>query len=139
MSDLASDPLTHRRVLGIALPIVLSNATVPILGAVDTAVVGQMGSPVPIGAVGIGALILSMLYWVFGFLRMGTPQHTETDLGLDEVTERDRRRLGIQLQWILARCCVFRVITEQRPVSTVDRQLLMLVIALHVDTMCNTG
>lgn len=65
-------PLTHRRLLKIALPIVLSNATVPILGAVDTGVVGQMGQAVPIGAVGIGAIILSAVYWVFGFLRMGT-------------------------------------------------------------------
>ncbi|TMV09659.1 MATE family efflux transporter [Ruegeria sediminis] len=68
----ASAPITHRRVLKIALPIVLSNATVPILGAVDTGVVGQLGEAAPIGAVGIGAVILSTLYWVFGFLRMGT-------------------------------------------------------------------
>lgn len=70
--DAAAVPLTHKRVLHIALPIVLSNATVPILGAVDTGVVGQIGDPVPIGAVGIGAIILSAIYWVFGFLRMGT-------------------------------------------------------------------
>ena len=65
-------PITHRRVLAIALPIVVSNATVPILGIVDTGVVGQLGAAAPIGAVGIGATILTALYWVFGFLRMGT-------------------------------------------------------------------
>ena len=54
-------PVTHRRVLNIALPIVLSNATVPILGAVDTGVVGQMGRAAPIGAVGIGAIVLSAI------------------------------------------------------------------------------
>lgn len=64
--------LTHRRVLHISLPIVISNATVPLLGIVDTGVVGQMGLAAPIGAVGIGAVILSALYWIFGFLRMGT-------------------------------------------------------------------
>ena len=64
--------MTHRRVLKIALPIVLSNATVPILGAVDVGVVGQMGEAAPIGAVGLGAIILSSIYWMFGFLRMGT-------------------------------------------------------------------
>ena len=64
--------LGHRRVLHIALPILLSNATVPILGIVDTGVVGQMGQAAPIGAVGIGAIILSAIYWIFGFLRMGT-------------------------------------------------------------------
>ncbi|MAY87536.1 MAG: MATE family efflux transporter [Pseudooceanicola sp.] len=79
MADIAASgtgvedrPITHARVLKIAVPIVLSNATVPILGAVDTGVIGQMGAAAPIGAVGIGAIILSSLYWVFGFLRMGT-------------------------------------------------------------------
>ncbi|MFO1138191.1 MAG: MATE family efflux transporter [Paracoccus sp. (in: a-proteobacteria)] len=64
--------ITNRRVLAIALPIVLSNATIPILGAVDTGVVGQLGRAEPIGAVGIGAVILASIYWIFGFLRMGT-------------------------------------------------------------------
>ena len=63
--------LTHSRVLKIALPIMISNATVPILGAVDTGVVGQMGEAAPIGAVGIGAIVLTAIYWIFGFLRMG--------------------------------------------------------------------
>ncbi len=74
MSDTAARApaeITHRRVLKIALPIVLSNATVPILGAVDVGVVGQMGEAAPIGAVGLGAIILSSIYWIFGFLRMG--------------------------------------------------------------------
>ena len=64
--------LSHKRVLGVAIPIVLANVTIPILGAVDTAVVGQMGLAAPIGAVGIGAIIISAIYWLFGFLRMGT-------------------------------------------------------------------
>jgi MATE family multidrug resistance protein len=64
--------ITHRRVLNVAVPIVISNATIPILGAVDTGVVGQLGQAAPIGAVGIGAVILTTIYWVFGFLRMGT-------------------------------------------------------------------
>ncbi|MDJ0827247.1 MAG: MATE family efflux transporter [Rhodobacter sp.] len=68
----APDALTHGRVLKIAVPIMISNATVPILGAVDTGVVGQMGEAAPIGAVGIGAIILTAVYWIFGFLRMGT-------------------------------------------------------------------
>ena len=64
--------VSNRRVLAIALPIVLSNATVPLLGAVDTGVIGQLGQAAPIGAVGIGAVILSSIYWMCGFLRMGT-------------------------------------------------------------------
>ncbi len=68
----AAEAVGHRRVLRIAVPIVISNATVPILGAVDTGVVGQMGLAAPIGAVGLGAIVLSAFYWFFGFLRMGT-------------------------------------------------------------------
>jgi multidrug resistance protein, MATE family len=67
----AARAITHRRVLAVAVPIVISNATIPILGAVDTAVVGQLGEAAPIGAVGLGAVILATLYWTFGFLRMG--------------------------------------------------------------------
>ena len=63
--------LTHARIWRIAGPIVLSNATVPLLGAVDTGVVGQMGLAAPIGAVGLGAGGLATVYWICGFLRMG--------------------------------------------------------------------
>ena len=82
-----ADSLTHGRVLKIALPIVISNATVPILGAVDTGVVGQMGLAAPIGAVGIGAIILSGLYWLFGFLRMGTAGLTAQAHGAGQAGE----------------------------------------------------
>ncbi|KIT18153.1 MATE family efflux transporter [Jannaschia aquimarina] len=78
---------SHRRVLRIALPIVLSNATVPILGAVDTGVVGQMGEAAPIAAVGVGAIILTSVYWIFGFLRMGTTGLVAQALGKDEDEE----------------------------------------------------
>ncbi len=64
--------ITHARVARIALPVVLSNATVPLLGAVDTAVIGQLGQAAPLGAVGMGAVVLATLYWAFGFLRMST-------------------------------------------------------------------
>lgn len=80
-------PITHARVLKIALPIVISNATVPILGAVDTGVVGQLGQAAPIGAVGIGAVILTGIYWVFGFLRMGTTGLTSQAHGKGETGE----------------------------------------------------
>ena len=79
--------ITHRRVLTIAIPIVISNATVPILGAVDTGVIGQLGAAAPIGAVGIGAIILGALYWIFGFLRMGTVGLTSQALGAGDKRE----------------------------------------------------
>ncbi len=80
-------PVTHRRVLAIALPIMVSSATIPLLGAVDTAVVGQLGQAAPIGAVGLGAVILASIYWVFGFLRMGTTGLVAQARGAGETTE----------------------------------------------------
>ena len=79
--------LTHARVLKIALPIVLANVTVPLLGLVDTAVVGQLGLAAPIGAVGLGAVILSSVYWIFGFLRMGTTGLTAQAHGAGDTGE----------------------------------------------------
>ncbi len=86
MSETAVN-LTHSRVLKIAFPIVLANATVPILGLVDTGVVGQLGQAAPIGAVGIGAIILTGLYWLFGFLRMGTTGMVAQALGAGDRAE----------------------------------------------------
>jgi MATE family multidrug resistance protein len=82
-----STSLSHKRVLGVAIPIVLANATIPILGAVDTAVVGQLGLAVPIGAVGIGAIIITAIYWLFGFLRMGTTGLTAQAIGSGDKPE----------------------------------------------------
>jgi len=79
--------VTHRRILTIAVPIVISNATVPILGAVDTGVVGQMGQAAPIGAVGVGAVVLSAIYWIFGFLRMGTTGLASQAIGANDNDE----------------------------------------------------
>lgn len=85
--SISPETITHRRVLRVALPIVISNATVPILGAVDTAVIGQLGLAAPIGAVGIGAVILAAFYWFFGFLRMGTSGLVAQARGAGDVAE----------------------------------------------------
>lgn len=79
--------LTSPRVLRIAAPIVLANLTTPLLGAVDTGVVGQLGEAAPIGAVGLGAVILTFFYWAFGFLRMGTAGLAAQALGAGEARE----------------------------------------------------
>jgi len=82
-------PITNRRVLAIALPIVLSNATIPLMGLVDTYAVGQLGAAAPIGGVAIGAIILSAVYWIFGFLRMGTTGLVAQAAGRGDIPERD--------------------------------------------------
>ncbi len=83
------NPITHSRVLAISLPIVISNATIPLLGIVDTGVVGQLGEAAPIGAVALGATILTTIYWVFGFLRMGTAGLAAQALGAKDRDETE--------------------------------------------------
>ncbi|MBP5629392.1 MAG: MATE family efflux transporter [Bacteroidaceae bacterium] len=70
-----------RKIFKIALPAIVSNITVPLLGLVDTAIVGHMGSASFIGAIAVGGVIFSVIYWLFTFLRMGTSGLTAQDLG----------------------------------------------------------
>jgi MATE family multidrug resistance protein len=79
--------LTHRDVAVVALPITLSNATTPLVGFVDTAVIGQLGEAHLIGGVAIAANIFNALYWGFGFLRMGTTGLTAQAAGAADSTE----------------------------------------------------
>lgn len=73
--------------LAIAVPMILSNATVPLLGIVDTAVIGQLNDPALIGGVALGATIFAMLFWAFGFLRMGTTGLTAQAAGAGDSPE----------------------------------------------------
>jgi len=68
----SDDLLTPRHILYLAWPIILANIAVPMLGVVDTAVIGHLGAAAPLGAIAIGAQIFSFIYWGMGFLRMGT-------------------------------------------------------------------
>ena len=85
--------LTHRDVLSIAIPVMLSNVSTPLIGIVDTAVVGRIPDPAYIGAVAVGALVFSFLFWAFGFLRMGTTGLTAQALGASD-SEEIRSCLG---------------------------------------------
>lgn len=73
--------LTHQRYLAVTLPFVLSATAVSVIGAVDTAVVGRLGSPDYISAVALGAVIFSTIYWLLGFLRITTAGLTAQALG----------------------------------------------------------
>lgn len=84
-SSSAREKRTARyRVLAMALPIMLANASVPLVGVVDTAVMGQMPEPRYIGAVAIGSTLFSSIFWLFGFLRMGTGGLVAQALGANE-------------------------------------------------------
>ena len=62
----------NRQILRIAVPSIVSNITVPLLGLVDMAIVGHLGAASYIGAIAVGTMLFNIIYWVFGFLRMGT-------------------------------------------------------------------
>ncbi|MBQ7181918.1 MAG: MATE family efflux transporter [Bacteroidaceae bacterium] len=78
------------QILRIALPSIVSNITVPLLGMIDVAIVGHMGSPVYIGAVAVGSMIFNLVYWVFAFLRMGSSGLTSQALGRRDLAEVTR-------------------------------------------------
>ena len=78
---------THRRVWLIAGPIIISNISVPMLGAVDTAVIGHLPDPKYLGGVAIGAMVFTFIYWGFGFLRMGTGGLTAQAFGARDADE----------------------------------------------------
>ena len=64
--------LTDKQILNIAVPSIISNITVPLLGLVDVTIVGHLGAASYIGAIAVGGMLFNMIYWIFGFLRMGT-------------------------------------------------------------------
>ena len=71
----------NRRILHLAIPSIVSNITVPLLGLVDVTIVGHLGATVYIGAIAVGGLLFNILYWNFGFLRMGTSGLTSQAYG----------------------------------------------------------
>ena len=76
----------NRRILGLALPNIVTNITVPLLGMVDMAIVGHLSSD-HIGAIAIGTQIFNLIYWNFGFLRMGTSGLTAQAFGAEQWAE----------------------------------------------------
>ena len=82
--------IRDRQILLIALPSIVANITVPLLGMIDVAIVGHMGSPVYIGAVAVGSMIFNLVYWLFGFLRMGSSGMTSQALGRRDFAEVTR-------------------------------------------------
>ena len=113
--------MSRSPILRIALPAIVSNITVPLLGLADTAIVGHLGSPVYMGAIAVGSMIFSIFYWVFGFLRAGTSGFTAQALGAGargEVTA------------VLLRSCCFALVISfllllfQYPISRLALQLI---------------
>lgn len=90
----------NKEILRIALPSIVSNITVPLLGLVDVAIVGHLGAAAYIGAIAVGGMTFNVIYWICGFLRMGTSGMTSQALGKRDLGETLRtltRSAGIAL------------------------------------------
>lgn len=89
-----------RHILDIAVPAIISNITVPLLGLIDMAIVGHLGAAAYIGAIAVGGMIFNVIYWVFGFLRMATGGLTAQSVGRRDNDESMRmlvRSTGIAM------------------------------------------
>ena len=111
----------YLRVWTIAWPIILANSAVPLLGLVDTAVIGHTGGVVDLGAIALGALIFNFVYWSFGFLRMGTTGFTAQADGAGDEAEV-RATLGRAL--VLAAGIGLGLILLQWPIAWFALKLL---------------
>src|SRR5690606_38399160 len=110
----------HLAIAKKALPIILANASVPLLGLVDTAAIGHTGGAQEIGAIALGALVFSFLYWGFGFLRMGTTGYVSQAFGAGKHDEI--RNIALRYA-VIATCIGILFICLRR---------LILPVALHL-------
>ena len=73
--------LVNRDILKLAVPSILANFTIPLVGIVDTAIVGHLSDAAAIGGIAIGTMLFDLLYWNFGFLRISTSGLTAQAFG----------------------------------------------------------
>jgi multidrug resistance protein, MATE family len=113
--------LTHRAVLAIALPVMISNVSTPLIGIVDTAIVGHYPNPLYIGAVAVGSLIFTFVFWGFGFLRMGTTGLTAQALGAGD---KDELASGLGRALLIAAGAGVSLVVLQWPIREIAFRLL---------------
>ena len=92
--------IINKRILQIAVPSIISNITVPLLGLIDVTIVGHLGAAAYIGAIAVGGMLFNIIYWICGVLRMGTSGMTSQAYGkhdLDEVARLLLRSVGVGL------------------------------------------
>jgi MATE family multidrug resistance protein len=111
----AADPVTYKSILHRAWPLILANSSVPLLGLADTAVLGNVGNVSDLGAIALGALIFSFVYWGFGFLRMGTTGFVAQACGAGDELEV---RTALVRSLVIAVVLGAVVIILQLPLST---------------------
>jgi len=113
-----SSALSHRTILALAWPMILANISTPLLGLVDTAVMGHLDSPYYLGAIALGSLIFSFLFWGFGFLRMAT-----TGLTAQAQDQPSRQRI-LQQGLLLAGLISVLILVFQTAISNLAFTLL---------------
>jgi multidrug resistance protein, MATE family len=113
--------LTHRAVLAIAVPVMISNVSTPLIGIVDTAIVGHYPNPLYIGAVAVGSLIFTFVFWGFGFLRMGTTGLTAQALGAGD---KDELASGLGRALLIAASAGVSLVVLQWPIREIAFRLL---------------
>ena len=113
--------IPHYKVWRIAGPMILTNLTVPLLGIVDTAVVGHLEDPYHMGAVAIGAAIFGIVFWGFGFLRMGTTGITAQVFGAQD---NEELRASLARALIVAMGLALVLLALQWPVGWVAFQVV---------------
>lgn len=125
------ESLTDKEYLGLTIPFMLSTMTQPLMGAVNTAVMGQLPDPKYIAAVSLGAILFNNLYWLFGFLRVSTTGYAAQAHGAAD------RRLGMLAFFkplVLAIIVSLACILLQKPI--VDCYLGMIGAAADVNDLC---
>lgn len=106
--------LRDKEILNIAIPSIISNITVPLLGMVDVAIMGHLGNAAYIGAIAVGTMIFNVIYWLFGFLRMGTSGMTSQAYGARNLEEVTKLLLRSQLIGLLI---ALAIILLQYPIA----------------------
>lgn len=107
----------NRRILGLAVPNIITNVTVPLLGMVDLAIVGHL-STAHLGAIAIGTQIFNLIYWNFGFLRMGTSGLAAQAFGAKDLDEAVRIFVRA---FVLALAIALLLILLQWPIAAVSK------------------
>lgn len=123
--DGSARPLGHKAILAISLPIIFSNVSTPLIGVVDTAILGQLEAAHYIGAVALGATVFTMLFWGFGFLRMGTSGLTAQAFGqAEESANFTEVRACLYRALLIAALCGGALIILQWPIAEITFFLL---------------
>ncbi|WP_051556487.1 MATE family efflux transporter [Alkalihalobacterium bogoriense] len=104
---------TYRHYLYLAIPLIISGISTPLLGAVDTAVIGQMGDASAIGGVAVGAVIFNTMYWLLGFLRVSTSGFTAQ---ADGANNKNETMLALLRPAIIAIVVGLLFIVLQKPI-----------------------